>query len=260
MLSIICLAPAIYAETSDALLISAEPEMIRGDGGCVIANLQGGLASGFLNYTEGVGIHAILIDPTGLGGAGDPGCGTGGDFTGKLFDVEDVTFTIADSSAFGAGDGIGTLTYEVSIHPLAVSGDASMGPGTAISTFTEVLNANGSGIYSITTPFPDEDSLGEPFFVSWKLISFVSTNGGPNSASPLWDAVPRPTGRQFIDNDGSGFVDHTTFFAGGANGWVDVTVTGDFRIIPINIPTLGFYGLMLLIAGMLFVSRRKILS
>jgi uncharacterized repeat protein (TIGR01451 family) len=233
IITLLVLATSITAQAqtpnSSRLVNSVSPSEVQGVGGCVISNIQGGLASGFLGFVEGVGTHAILIDPTGSGAAGDPGCG--GDFNGMLFDINDVTFLIADETAFGQpGDGLGTVTYEVSIHPFLVPGDSTMGPAPATSTETQVFAANAAGTYSISTPFPAQESITEPFYVSWKLISFVSTNGGVNRVSTLWDGVARPLGRQFLDNDGMGFVEHTVFFgAGGENGWVDVIVDGDFR-------------------------------
>ena len=240
---------------------SLTPLEVNGGGACVTSNIQGALASGFLSYAPGIGTHAILIDPTGTGGAGDPGCG--GDFTGMLFDVQDVTFLIADQTAFGAGDGLGTATYEVSLHNFAVSGDSTMGPGAAIAVETQVFTADASGTYAITTPFASQEALAEPFFVAWKLISFVPSVSATGTISPLWDAVARPVGRQFIDNDGGGFVDQTTFFAGGENGWVDVVVTGDFYqpgpiAPPASVPSLSFYGLILLSLGLLWMVRSKV--
>ncbi|VAW36178.1 internalin, putative [hydrothermal vent metagenome] len=208
--------------------------VVRGSGACVTTNLQGALANGFLAWAEGIGTHAILIDPTGSGGAGDPGCG--GDFSGQSFDVNDVTFVIADETAFSEpGDGLGVITYEVSIHPLATPGDLASGPGAVLFMQTQTINADGSGVYTVTTPFPADEALTEPFFVSWKLISFVSTNGGVvNRASTLWDGEVRPALRQFVDNDGSGFMPQEDFFT-SPNGWVDVVVTGDFNAATVDV-------------------------
>ena len=233
IITLLALASCLTAQAQTANISSLTSSVAvaapQGPGaGCTITNVQGALASGFLGYAEGIGTHAILIDPTGSGAANDPGCG--GDFTGMLFDVTNVTFQLADETLFATGnDGIGTVTYEVSTHPFLVPGDATMGPAAATVTETEVFSADGSGFYTLTTPFSSQESITEPFFISWKLISFVSTNGGPNTVTPLWDGEARPLGRQLIDNDGNGFVDHTTFFTDGENGWLDVIVNGEFR-------------------------------
>ena len=225
-----CFATQAQTFSSTPLLNSPTPAAVQGSDDCIIRNLQGLLISGFLDYAPGVGTHAILIDPTGTDADGDPGCG--GDFNGMLFDINDVIFILADETVFAEpGDGIGEVTFEVSIHPFLVPGDASMGPGPATTTETQLFTADGSGLYNVVTPFPAQESISEPFYISWRFISFVSTNGGINRITPLWDGVPRPLGRQFVDNNGLGFVDHTTFFGDGENGWLDVVIDGNFRSV-----------------------------
>ena len=237
---------------------SIAPNEANGGGGCVITNMQGTFASGFLGYLPG-GAHAIYIDPTATGGAGDPGCGT--DFNGMAFDVESVFITLADQSAFGAGDGLGTATYQLSLHTLAVPGDFTQGPGPAVAAVTEVLTADGSGVYGVTTGFPGQEPLTEPFFVAWTFVSFVPDAGSSdNVVSPLWDAVVRPDGRQWVNNDGAGFVDHSTFFTNGGQGWIDVVVSGDFYTQgpPPMVPTVGIYALILLSLSLMWMVRSKV--
>jgi|GEM_PF-5287563 len=235
-----------------------EPMTVNGSGACVTSNIQGTLSSGFLGYVAGIGTHAILIDPTGSGAANDPGCG--GDFTGMVFDVQDVTFNVLDESIFGAGDGLGVATYEVSLHGFSVPGDSLQGPGPAFATETQVFTANASGQYQITTAFAAEEAITEPFFVSWKLISFVPDVSPTGTISLAWDSEPRPLGRQFIDNDGNGFIDHENFFIDGDAGWIDVVVTGDFyqQGPPPMVPSLGVFGLILMSLGLMWLVRSRI--
>ncbi len=242
------------AQNASPLTIDVQPpQVLGGGGGCVVDNLQGAFASGFLSWTPGVGTMAILIDPTGTGGPSDPGCG--GSFDGMVFNVADVTFTVADESAFGTNDGIGAASFNVSLHPLAVAGDPSAGPGAAVDSQTVNFMADGSGIYTFTNPFADV-SFEEPFFVAWQFVSFA---GGAQVITPLWDGVVRPDGRQFIDNDGMGFVDHSVFFAPPANGWVGVIVTGDFvsgEVLPPPpaVPALNMFGLLALALALMLVA------
>lgn len=230
-LSLFATTGAMSLENSSPVVNNLNGSTINGGGGpCEIENIQGPVASGFLSFAPGVATHAILVDPTGSGAAGDPGCG--GNFNGMIFDVTDVAFFLGNQLAFGQpGDGLGVITYEVSIHPFAVPGDSTMGPGPAIATQTQVIDNTvatdpATTTFNVATAFPDTESITEPFFVAWRLISYTGTS---NTISTLWDGVARPVGRQFIDNTGDGFVDQTDFFTNGTVGWVDVVVTGEFR-------------------------------
>ncbi len=231
-LSLFATTSAMSLENSTPLVNGINSPTIQGGGPCVTTNVQGTITSGFLTFAPGVGTHAILVDPTGSGAAGDPGCG--GDFNGMNFDISDVTFFMGNQVAFGQpGDGLGIITYEVSVHPFAVPGDATMGPGPAMVTQTQVIDnsdmATATPTFTQATAFPATETLTEPFFISWKFISYTAvTPGSTNVLSTLWDGEARPVGRQFIDNDGAGFVDQTDFFTNGTVGWVDVTVTGEF--------------------------------
>lgn len=237
------------------------PEVPAGSGGCVVQNDQDAAASGFLGWVEG-GVHAILIDPTGTGDPGDPGCA--GSFDGQNFELFSATFTLADGTAFGSPNGetgIGTTTYTVSVHPLAVAGDPTMGPGPAIDSVTQTLTMDASAVYTETANLGT--TVDGPFFIA---ITFDDFDPDLEVTSTLWDGVARPLGRQFVDN-GGGFVDHTDFFNGGENGWVIVTVDGDF--VPAGdepppasaVPTMNSFGLLgmalaLMLAAGLFLRRR----
>lgn len=134
--------------TQNQLIGAVQAPEILGGGGCVVQNDQGAVASGFLGWAEG-GAHAILIDPTGTGGAGDPGCA--GSFDGQNFELFEASFFLADGTAFGSPNGetgIGSTTYTVSVHPLAVVGDPTMGPGPAIDSVTQTLTLDASGTYT----------------------------------------------------------------------------------------------------------------
>jgi len=236
------------------------PELLGGGGACVVQNDQAAIAAGFLGWVEG-GTHAILIDPTGSGGPADPGCA--GSFVDQEFQLNSVSFLLADATAFGQPGGIGTTTYTVSVHPLAVAGDPTMGPGAAIDSSTQTLTLDASGTYPVTVNLATV--VEEPFFIAITFDDF-----DPNTAvtSTLWDAVPRPLGRQFVNN-GGGFVDHGVFFNPPANGWVVVTVDGDFAPVggdvvlppPPAVPTMNSFGLLgmalvLMLGAGLFLRRR----
>lgn len=255
---------SVSAQVSQNQLIGnvSAPEVF-GAGGCVVQNDQGGITGGFLGWNAGA-VHATLIDPAGTGGAGDPGCA--GDFTGQTFELNSVTFTLADGTAFGSPGGetgIGTVNYTVSVHPLAVPGDPTMGPAAAIDSVSNVLTMDASGTYTVTDTLAT--SVSEPFFIAITFDSFTPTT---EVASTLWDGVARPLGRQFIDNNGAGFVDQTNFFTAGANGWVFVTVDGDFAAAggpalppPPAVPTMNSFGLLamalaLMLGAGLFLRRR----
>ena len=250
---------AVSAQVSQNQVIGPvdTPEVLSGVG-CVVQNDQAGPAGGFLGWAEGAA-HAILIDPTGTGGAGDPGCA--GSFAGQDFQLNSVSFLLADATAFGQPGGVGTTTYTVSVHPLAVSGDPTMGPAAAIDSVTQTLEMDASGTYPVTANLATVVS--EPFFLAITFDDFE-----PNTAvtSTLWDGVARPPGRQFINN-GGGFVDQTDFFTNGETGWAFVTVGGDF--VPagngpppesVSVPSMNSFGLLgmalaLMLAAGLFLRR-----
>jgi len=262
LLSMACFAISAQ-ESQNQLIGGVQAPEVLGGGACVVQNEQGAIASGFLGWVEG-GVHAILIDPTGTGGAGDPGCA--GSFAGQNFELFDATFTLADGTAFGSPNGetgIGSTTYTVSVHPLLVDGDPTMGPGPAIDSVTQTLTLDASGIYTVTANFGATIVTG-PFFIA---ITFDDFNPDLEVTSTLWDGVARPLGRQFVNN-GAGFVDQTDFFTGGENGWVVVTVDGDFIPAggpvlppPPAVPTMNSFGLLgmalaLMLGAGLFLRRR----
>ncbi|MDA3933097.1 MAG: hypothetical protein PF630_02020 [Gammaproteobacteria bacterium] len=161
----------VSAQVSQNPLIGniAAPEVF-GSGACIVQNDQGAITGGYLGWNA-EGVHATLIDPTGTGGAGDPGCA--GDFTGQTFELNSVTFTLADATAFGSPNGetgIGTVNYTVSVHPLAVSGDPTMGPAAAIDSVSNVLTMDASAVYTITDTLAT--SVSEPFFIAITFDSF----------------------------------------------------------------------------------------
>lgn len=195
-----------------------------GAGDCIVENLQGTIAAGFLGWTEPAALHAILIDPTGTGAPGDPGCA--GSFDGQQFRLASAQFFLADGTAFGSPNGetgVGTTTYTVSVHPLATPGDPTAGPAPAVGSVQQVLEMDGTGTYIVTAPL--DTVLDGPFFVAINFDDFDPDN---EVASTLWDGTARPLGRQFMDN-GGGLVDQTDFLIEGDVGWVDVTATGAFE-------------------------------
>ncbi|MDT8410264.1 MAG: hypothetical protein RQ741_11735 [Wenzhouxiangellaceae bacterium] len=250
--------------TADSLVNApAVPEQPSGVIGCVVDNPQGSITSGFLGWSEG-GTHAVLVDPTGTGDPGDPGCA--GSFGGQQFRLSGATFLVADGTAFSSPNGetgIGTTTYTISVHPLATPGDPTAGPAAAIESVQQVLNMDASATYNLAATL--ESVVTGPFFVA---ITFNDFEPNSEVATTLWDGVARPLGRQFADN-GSGFVDHTDFFNNGNLGWVVMSASGDFeplaggplpesQAVNVNSPW-AMAILMMLVAGFgLVIVRRAI--
>ena len=253
-------SPAMSAVNAQALASSPSVAHEPSGAGCDVVNLQGSLASGFLGSVEGQTVIATWIDPTGSGAAGDPGCG--GTFSGQTFNLTNVNFTLADGTAFGSPGGetgIGTTTYTVAAYSAATPGDPSSGPGAMLGSVQQVLNMDGSGIYSVDAPLTV--NVTQPFFV---LIRFDDFNPDLEVTSALWDGVARPTGRQWVSSDNAAtWTDFTTFFTNGTTGWVDVTASGTFAPVggppaPVaNLPSLGTYGVMALIALLVLFGGRQ---
>lgn len=245
-------SPAMAAVDSQALTSNVNSTTQPSGTGCDVVNLQGSLASGFLAPVEGQTSFAIWVNPTGTGGAGDPGCG--GTFTGQTFNLTNVNFTLADATAFGSPGGetgIGTTTYTVSAFTAVTAGDPSSGPGAMIGSLQQTLTMDGSGVYSVNVPLTL--NVDQPFFVA---IRFDDFNPDLEVASALWDAVARPTGLQWVSSDNAAtWTDFTDFFTDGTTGWIDVTTSGDFvpvgggpgPVVPATeLPSLGTYALLAL--------------
>lgn len=255
----LCLASPLAAQVaSDTVVVDVDefqPFADRQFGPCQILNEQGPIASGFLGYNEGA-THAVLFDPAGTDDPGDPGCGTTIPPNSE-FVVENAAFLLADRTAFGQPGGVGTTTYTLSLHPLAVAGDPTAGPGAAIAAVQQTLEMDASAVYTVVAPFGGITVDG-PFFLA---VTFDDFAPDAEVISPLWDGVARPLGRQFINNnDGGGFIDQTDFFTAGGNGWVVSAIEG--AILPSSQPvnTLSPWSIALLIlalaAGSIVVLRR----
>ena len=257
LISIGAIASAQIADDELTQAVNAADPTLRGEG-CVVFNAQGALTGGFLGWLPGEGLLAILVDPAASGDPGDPGCAA--DLNdGRLYQLESVTFNLADETLFSAGDGIGDLVYDITIHPLAVPGDPTQGPAAPIATERVNLTTDGSGFYLVTTPFSGLQ-LDGPFFVAWNFVSFSGAGG--QVITPLWDSVARPLGRQFVANGGE-LQDFTDFFIAGETSWVDVTVAGNVVQPPPEsqpVPALSVWALAVLLATMLacglFMRRR----
>ena len=257
---------AMAAVNSQALTTSVN-SVHSPSGGCDVVNLQGSFASGFLSPVEGQTTLATWINPTGSGAAGDPGCG--GTFTGQVYNLTNVAFTLADGSAFGSPNGetgIGTTTFTVTAYTAATAGDLLSGPGAPLGSVQQSLTMDGSGTYSVNVPF--NLNIDQPFFIA---VRFDDFNPDAEVSSLLWDAVARPLGRQWVSADNAAtWDDFTTFFNAGDTGWIDVTASGDFvpaggggepAVPAVALPSLSTYGLLAL--GLLlamFAGRNLVLN
>jgi hypothetical protein len=194
---------------------------------CSITNMQGSIASGYLNWPVPGGGMAVYFDPEGTGGSGDPGCGA----NPYSFLIESVDLEFADASMFEGidpGEGYGTLEFTVGIECPWTDSDPCSEPGTEIFR---------SG--TVTMTVPPEGSLRQfnvpvnvcvdgPFFV---VVHYESWSGAVDRvASLLWDGVVRPSCRQWITTSGgSSWTDHEDYFSPPGNdaGWADFVVNGN---------------------------------
>lgn len=183
---------------------------------CDIANIQGGFAGGYLDWSLGESGLYAFIDP-----AGDYPVGQGCEAT-YPYTIETVSFALAASTAFGVGTGTGTFGYQINIY--AVDGDACNEPGALIGgsgTITADLTGTALNPQNIEINIDVNDA----FFVSYEPVSWT----GPVDQVPsiLWDAAPRPECVQFVTDDGGAtFVDFTEYFTGGETGWADFNIFG----------------------------------
>lgn len=183
---------------------------------CDIAHIQGGFAGGYLNWTLGSGGIYALIDPADDYGIAQ-NCGASYPYT-----IEQVSFSLASSTAFGQGTGIGTFSYRLSIYGLN-AGDPCNFPGGLIATSGPItVNLNGATLTPQTFTFNVD--VNDAFFVSYEPLSWT----GPANQVPsiLWDNVARPLCVQFMSEDGVEFADFTDFFDGGETGWAGFTIFG----------------------------------
>ena len=215
------------AETTPILpeFVVGPPEGSAGREACSIINMQGSIASGYLNWPVPGGGMAVYFDPEGTGGSGDPGCGSGP----YSFLIESVDLELADASMFTGvepGEGYGTLEFTVGINCPGTDGDPCSQPDLEIflsDTVTMTVPPEGS-LRQFNIPV--DVCVDGPFFV---VVHYNSWTGASDRvASLLWDGELRPSCRQWITTDGGSFwTDHEDYFTDGDTGWADFVVNGN---------------------------------
>jgi len=191
---------------------------------CSFDNNQGDPNQGFLLFFEDVTAY-IYVDPTLDGSAGNPGCEATGGYV-----LTSLEFPIADAGWFdNPNPANGTGTFEFGVFALNDPSNPCAGVGDNIWTspvFTKtVQDTDDLTEYFIPT---GGIPLDEPFFVTWKILSW---NGSSNQViCPVWDGIARPACRQFYSaNDGVTFVPHEDFF-NSSFGWIDLKVNGFYEV------------------------------
>lgn len=222
--SMATLAMGLNAQiNAEPLAVHVNPMQSSGGPNCIVANAAAAPVTGYPAWGDTSSIF-IWFDI-----AGNPGCGMQ-----YPYDLAQVDVNIATPFAFtqAAGDGTGTLTYQVNIYDAITPGDGCTGPGNLIATSGNVVavyNDENNNIENVLFT----ETLNNAFFVEWAFVSW--TGPGPEVPTVLWDDQPRPLCRQiFTFDDGVSYFDHTNVF--DDLGWVDMAIqgTGVVPVAPVN--------------------------
>jgi hypothetical protein len=195
---------------------------------CAINNLQGPLASGTLEIfaVPGQGF-ATLFDPSGTGGAGDPGCFVSEPYP---FQINTVNLNMFSAGGFNVppANGVGTFEYLIRIWSSVEDVEGCAAPGDILfssPTQTVVITAAANQYpQSVGIDF----EVDGPFFV---LVEAVSWSGDPafSPSAVLWGNVALPACRQYVllfNAEGQLTApDMTAVFM--TSGWTNVVVNGD---------------------------------